>query len=133
MKHILMLATGGTIASKETGQGLAPAQLSGRAEPLLRGLLISCQGRPAGYLYLTFCYSAEVGGRCVFLEEIYLTPEFRGKGLGRDVMAWIGAEYPSALRFRLEVNPVNRGAARMYDRAGYQYLRYDQMVLDKII
>ena len=25
MKHILMLATGGTIASKETGQGLAPA------------------------------------------------------------------------------------------------------------
>ena len=25
MKHILMLATGGTIASRETGQGLAPA------------------------------------------------------------------------------------------------------------
>ena len=29
MKHILMIATGGTIASKETAEGLAPALTSG--------------------------------------------------------------------------------------------------------
>ena len=31
------------------------------AEPLLRGLLIQWEGKPAGYMYLTQCYSAEVG------------------------------------------------------------------------
>ena len=100
------------------------------SEPLLRGVLITWDGRPAGYLYITLCYSAEVGGRCVFLEEIYLTPEFRGQGLGRKIMDWIVSEYPGARRFRLEVNQVNRGAIRLYEKAGYQYLRYEQMILD---
>lgn len=101
-------------------------------EDLLRGVLIQADGQPAGYLYITQCYSAEVGGRCVFLEEIFLKPEFRGQGLGPQVMAWIEEQYPSARRFRLEVNEVNRGAVRMYQKAGYDYLRYDQMVIDKV-
>ena len=48
------------------------------SEPLLRGVLILGDDQPAGYLYITQCYSAEVGGRCVFLEEIYLAPQIRG-------------------------------------------------------
>lgn len=100
-------------------------------EPLLRGLLILSDGQPAGYLYITQCYSAEVGGRCIFLEEIYLCPPFRGRRLGDEILAWMEAQYPSARRFRLEVNAVNRGAVRLYQRAGYQYLPYDQMVIDK--
>ena len=105
---------------------------AGPAEPLLRGLLIQWEGRPAGYMYITQCYSAEVGGRCVFIEEIFLKPEFRGQGLGTEIMAWLEREYPAARRFRLEVTQVNQGAVRLYQRAGYEFLRYDQMVLDKI-
>ena len=101
------------------------------AEPLLRGVLIYDGQEPAGYLYVTQCYSAEVGGRCVFIEEIFLLEPFRGMGLGHQIMAWIESQYPSARRFRLEVTQVNQGAARLYERMGYQYLRYDQMVLDK--
>lgn len=102
------------------------------AEPLLRGLLIQWEGKPAGYMYLTQCYSAEVGGRCIFIEEIYLEPEYRRRGLGAQIMAWLEQEYPAARRFRLEVTQVNQGAVRLYQRAGYEFLRYDQMVLDKI-
>ena len=102
------------------------------AEPLLRGLLIQWEGRPAGYMYLTQCYSAEVGGRCVFLEEIFLKEEYRRRGLGAQVMAWLEGEYPAARRFRLEVTQANQGAISLYQRAGYTFLRYDQMVLDKI-
>ena len=40
------------------------------AEPLLRGLLIQWEGKPAGYMYLTQCYSAEVGGRGICIQEI---------------------------------------------------------------
>ena len=101
-------------------------------EPLLRGLLIEADGQPAGYLYLTQCYSAEVGGRCVFLEEIYLAPAFRGQGLGGEILAWIESQYPTARRFRLEVNDINQNAIRLYQKAGYEYLRYEQMVIDKI-
>ena len=102
------------------------------AEPLLRGVLLFQDKEPVGYIYLTQCYSAEVGGRCVFIEEIFLAAPFRGQGLGREIMAWLEREYPAARRFRLEVTQINQGAIRLYERSGYQYLRYDQMVLDKI-
>ena len=101
-------------------------------EPLLRGILIEVDGQPAGYIYITQCYSAEVGGRCVFLEEIYLMPAFRGRGLGGEILAWIERQYPTARRFRLEVNDINRSAIRLYEKSGYEYLRYEQMVIDKI-
>ena len=84
------------------------------AEPLLRGLLVQWEGQPAGYIYVTQCYAAEVGGR------------------GVQIMAWLEEEYPAAYRFRLEVTQVNQGAVRLYQNAGYQFLRYDQMILDKI-
>lgn len=105
---------------------------SNAQEPLLRGLLLEVDGQPAGYVYITQCYSAEVGGRCIFLEELYLKPDFRGQGLGREILAWIEAQYPTARRFRLEVNEVNQNAVRLYQKSGYEYLRYDQMVIDKI-
>ena len=102
------------------------------AEPLLRGVLLFQDDQPVGYIYLTQCYSAEVGGRCVFIEEIFLAAPFRGQGLGKEIMAWLEREYPAARRFRLEVTQINQGAIRLYEKSGYQYLRYDQMVLDKI-
>lgn len=79
----------------------------------------------------SLCYSAEVGGTCVFIEEVYLLPEFRGRGLGRQVLEWIFTQYPDSRRFRLEVTQMNQGAAHLYEKCGFQYLRYDQMVLDR--
>ena len=102
------------------------------AEPLLRGVLVQSGEEVVGYIYITQCYSAEVGGRCVFIEEIFLLPPFRGMGLGHQIMAWIESQYPSARRFRLEVTQVNESAAHLYEKSGYQYLRYDQMVIDKV-
>ena len=101
------------------------------AEPLLRGVLV-CDGEEVvGYVYMTFCYSAEVGGRCVFIEEIFLKAEHRGKGYGKQIMAWMEAEYPEVRRFRLEVTQVNKQAIALYEGSGYRYLHYDQMVFDK--
>ena len=48
------------------------------------------------------------------------------------IMAWLEGEYPAARRFRLEVTQANQEAVRLYQRAGYEFLHYDQMVLDKI-
>ena len=103
------------------------------SEPLLRGDLILWDGQVAGFLYLTQCYSCEVGGRCVFVEELFLKPEFRGRGLGRPIMAWIEAAYPSARRFRLEVTDDNEGPIHLYQAVGYRFLNYGQMAVDKVL
>lgn len=100
-------------------------------EPLLRGVLVLEDGQPAGYIYVTICYSAEVGGRCIFIEEIFLKESCRGRGLGKAVMAWLEEQYPTARRFRLEVTDVNQSAIHLYQGSGYEWLDYRQMVLDR--
>ena len=100
-------------------------------QTLLRGLLL-CEGKtPIGFLYLTTCYSCEVGGVCLFIEELFLKEAFRGKGYGKMVMDWLAREYPDCRRLRLEVTQVNQTAIRLYEKCGFTWLRYDQMVLDR--
>ena len=54
--------------------------------------------------------------------------EFRGKGLGTQALEWFREQYASARRLRLEVNRENEGAIRLYQRKGYHFLEYLQMV-----
>ena len=98
----------------------------------LRGVLLLEDGAPAGYLYLTSCYSCEVGGECVFIEELFLTENCRGKGYGKQVMDWIMEQYPKVRRLRLEVTQVNQRAVHLYEKCGFKYLRYDQMIFDRV-
>ena len=100
-------------------------------QPLLRGVLLSEGKTPMGFLYLTICYSCEVGGECLFIEELFIKEEFRGKGYGKAVMDWLVKEYPQCRRLRLEVTQVNQTAIRLYEKCGFTWLRYDQMVLDR--
>ena len=57
-----------------------------------------------------------MGGRCIFLEELYLKPEFRGLGLGGQIMAWLEQTYPTARRFRLELTQVNLRGAHLFQK-----------------
>ena len=101
-----------------------------RENPYTKGYILEQEERPAGYLILSFTFSAEVGGSVVLVEELYVLPEFQNKGLGRQTLDFVRREFPQAARFRLEVTAQNRGALRLYRRAGYQPLNYLQMTLD---
>lgn len=100
-------------------------------QPLLRGFLLCDGEHPIGFLYLTLCYSCEVGGECLFIEELFIEEEFRGRGFGKAVMDWLVKEYPNCRRLRLEVTQVNQRAIGLYEKCGFTWLRYDQMVLDR--
>lgn len=53
-------------------------------EDLLRGVLISADEQPAGYLYITQCYSAEVGADVSFWRKSTSSPSSGAKVWGSD-------------------------------------------------
>jgi ribosomal protein S18 acetylase RimI-like enzyme len=89
-------------------------------DPMVRGWRVVLAGRTVGYAVLTLGFSLESGGRDGIIDELYLIPEVRNRGVGREVMALIEAE-ARALGVRcllLEVQHANP-AVGFYRRAGY--------------
>lgn len=99
-----------------------PAALRALAagDPNGRGWMIRLGGRAVGYAVLTWSFSIESGGRDGLIDEIYLVPEVRGRGLGRRALAMIEDEARTLglRRLFLEVNHGNR-ALSLYRRAGF--------------
>ncbi|WBY64355.1 GNAT family N-acetyltransferase [Thermocaproicibacter melissae] len=88
-------------------------------------------GMAAGYALLSLTWSNEAGGLTVWLEEIYVRPEYRGMGIGKSLITRVFREYKDkAVRFRLETEPLNNAARRLYKSLGFQEFPYYQMALD---
>ena len=100
-----------------------------RSEEYLLGYILEMDGKTAGYALLNRMFMREMGGMVVWIEELYILPEFRGKGVGSALFAWVEENVP-AVRYRLEVEPDNTRAMKLYSRLGYEPLPYLQMVKD---
>ena len=85
----------------------------------------------AGYLLCSLMFSTEVGGLSLWLEELSILPEFQGEGLGSKTIELLLEMFPKIKRFRLEVAPSNEKAKSLYERLGYNFLRYEQMIYDR--
>jgi GNAT superfamily N-acetyltransferase len=103
-------------------QDRQPAALARLAvgEALACGWLVRLGGRVVGYVVLTWSFSLESGGRDGFVDELFLLPEVRGRGLGAGVLALVELEARrlGLLRLYLEVEHGNR-AIHLYRRAGF--------------
>ena len=99
-------------------------------EPLGRAWLVEQDERAVGYAVLTWAFSVEAGGREACLDELYLVPEVRNRGLGRRVLALVDAEARAigVRRVFLEVERRNR-AIVLYRRAGY--VDHDRFLMSK--
>ena len=103
-----------------------------RSDVYADGFLLEDEnGTCMGYALTAKSFSQECGGQCVWVEELYVLPAYQGKGMGSRVFELLNAYYPDCCRFRLEVEPENEGAARLYRRLGYEALGYDQYVLER--
>ena len=102
-----------------------------RSGEYLLGYLLKCGGKTAGYAVLNKMFMREVGGTVVWIEELYITPPFQGKGLGSAFFAWLEQNVP-AVRYRLEAEPDNVRAMALYKRLGYEVLPYVQMIKDAL-
>lgn len=95
--------------------------------PLLEGsphgaaYLIGPARAPIGYVIVTFGWSVEFGGLDGFIDELYIRPAVRGRGLATEVLV----ELPKALKaagmtaIHLEVDRGNETAQRLYARTGF--------------
>ena len=106
----------------------ADAVLAGT--PFASIFLLETNGQTAGYALLAHTWSQEAGGEAVWVEELYVLPQFRGQGLGSAFFRELRVRFPEAARFRLEIEPDNERAAKLYRSRGFEVLPYVQMIKD---
>jgi GNAT superfamily N-acetyltransferase len=96
------------------------ANLVGR-RGLGRVFLIRVLGEAIGYVAICFGYSIEFGGRDAFVDEFFVAPAHRGRGIGRRVLALVKAEARrlGVRALHLEVGRGNDRARRLYAALGF--------------
>ncbi len=102
-----------------------------RENSLLQAQIIECGDRAAGFALLARSYSQEAGGEVIWLEELYILPEYRGRGLGEAYMRDLIENKPAQVkRIRLEIERNNEGAKRLYEKMNFGVYDYEQMIRD---
>lgn len=83
--------------------------------------LIETDAGPAGYVVLTLGYSMEYGGRDAFVDDLFIRPPYRGKGLGKLALEQVRAACVErgVRAIHLEVGRDNDPAQGLYRRAGF--------------
>ncbi len=80
-----------------------------------------------GYGITARSYSTEFGGECVWIEDIYIAAEYRGRGVGSQFIRYVAARNPDKI-LRLETEADNTKAVTLYKRLGFKELPYLEMV-----
>jgi ribosomal protein S18 acetylase RimI-like enzyme len=111
----------------ESGVSISPHSTSRAFEALLddsrlgQVWMIEYDGHPAGFVVLTIGFSMEHGGLRGFVNDFFVAPQFRNRGLGHAALE----EVTHACRRRgvralvVEIEPENQAALSAYRSAGF--------------
>ena len=93
------------------------------ANPQFRALIAEWHGQPAGYA-LFFSYYSTWRGAGLYLEDLFVRPDFRGRGIGTALLARVAreAEEENHVFIRWEVLHWNQPAIEMYKALGADFL-----------
>ena len=98
-----------------------------RPDSVLECCIFEQDGQAAGYTLLIRSFSQEAGGPILWVDELYVRPAFRSRGLARELLRSLMARDDLA-GLRLEVEPENPRAAELYRRLGFEALPYRPMI-----
>ncbi len=113
---------------EETGLTTTAQSRADAIGPLLEGsplgvaYLIGPPRAPIGYIVLSFGWSIEFGGMDGVIDEIYIRPGVRGRGIATEVLLTL----PKALAdaglkaLHLEVDIKDEDTQRLYQRSGFR-------------
>lgn len=101
-----------------------PEVIADRAAPLIESgeLIVLFVGEgPEGFAQLRFRPSVYTGALDAYLEELYVAPEKRGRGLGRALLeaAMECARQRGAAHIDLNTSETDVAARRLYESAGF--------------
>jgi ribosomal protein S18 acetylase RimI-like enzyme len=93
-----------------------------RESRLGRIWLITADQKMVGYSVIAYSFSFEYAGRNAFLDELYVAPEYRGRGIGRKAIAFIEelARSEKLTALHLEVSRSNSRALHLYVACGFR-------------
>ncbi|MBT8410989.1 MAG: GNAT family N-acetyltransferase [Octadecabacter sp.] len=112
----------------EYGLDLDDTHRNAAVAPLLEGSplgavwLFGLAKAPTGYVIITFGWSVEMGGMEAFVDELYIRPNVRKRGLASEALSTIA----SSLRdvgvkaLHLEVDRTDEPTQRLYTRAHFK-------------
>lgn len=84
-------------------------------------------GSVCGYSMLAHSFSTEYGRPVIWIEDLFLEEDARGKGLGIRLFDLVKEKYPDHIH-RLEVEDTNLHAIRLYKKSGFTTLPYAEMI-----
>ncbi|MFP3382734.1 MULTISPECIES: GNAT family N-acetyltransferase [Tritonibacter] len=119
----------------EEGIDSNDAQRRGALLPLLEGIpygaiyLIGPARAPIGYIIVTFTWSVEFGGLDGMIDELFIRPAVRQRGIASEVLHALPRTLAEAgvRALHLEVDRENEAAVKLYNRA--RFLARDRYML----
>ncbi|MGN1116984.1 MAG: GNAT family N-acetyltransferase [Acutalibacteraceae bacterium] len=94
--------------------------------PYLKGYVFEEDGIILGYSMIAKSFSTEFGKPCIWIEDIYLKPDYRDMGIGSKFISFVSEKYSDAI-LRLEVEEENERAVHVYQKSGFTKLPYVEM------
>jgi GNAT superfamily N-acetyltransferase len=93
-------------------------------EPYYHCLIADYDGEPAGFAFYFFNYSTWTGNPGLYLEDLFVNPEFRGMGIGKALLARVAAiaVEKGCPRLQWEVLDWNTPAVDFYAALGANFL-----------
>lgn len=98
--------------------------------PFIKLYILESDGTTAGYAAIAVTFTTEGGGNTLWLDELYIKPEHRGKGLGRGLIEFLKKD-DDIKRIRLEITPENERAKKLYVSEGFVPCEYSQLIFDR--
>lgn len=94
-------------------------------EPKFRVVIAEWEGKPAGFAFFFFSYSTWEGHPSLFLEDLFVRPEFRGKGIGKKLMIYLAqlALQENCRRFVWQVLDWNTPSIQFYESLGARVMK----------
>ena len=94
--------------------------------PYLEGFVFEENEEILGYGMIAKSFSTEFGKPCIWVEDLYLKPAYRGQGIGSKFFEYLEQNFTDCI-FRLEVEEENERAIHVYEKNGFEVLPYMEM------
>jgi len=93
------------------------------SNPKFRVIIANWDREPAGMAFLFYNYSTWQGRPGIFIEDLFVRPQFRGNGIGRSLMAYLAkmAIVEHCYGVRWEVLDWNKPAIEVYQHLGSKF------------